>query len=109
MNRKIVVAATLSLIGGALNFFVSLIRLPGFPWVLTNISGLMTIFAAIFLCLDPDDNRLWGGLLLLYSNIGFIAFGLSNETQLLPWGFTTFTLTTIGAALAVSQKKNKPV
>ena len=34
---------------GMLNVLISVIRLPGFPWFLTNISELVTLFVAIFL------------------------------------------------------------
>jgi len=106
MNKKIFVATTLSLVGGILNFLISLIRLPDSitPWFLTNLSGLVTVFAAIFLYLDFHNSRLWGGVIFLYSNLGFVSFGLSYERQLLPWGILTTILGMTGGALNISQK-----
>jgi len=104
-KRNIVfVASGLSLVGGILNLLISVIRLPVYPWFLTSISGLVTFLAAIFLCWNHQNRVLWGGIIFFYSNLGFIAFGLSPETHLLPYGFGALTFGIVGGALALSQK-----
>jgi hypothetical protein len=106
MNRGNIasVASASSFVGSILNLLVSVIRLPEYPWFLTSISGLVTLFAAIFLYWNHQNRVLWGGIIFLYSNLGFIAFGLSPETHLLPYGFGALTLGIIGGALGLSQK-----
>jgi hypothetical protein len=107
MNRgKMVFAATvLSLMGGVLNLLVSVIRLPAYPWFLTSISALVTLFAALFLYWDSHNRALWGGVIFLYSNLGFISFGVSPERHLLPYGFATLILGIIGGALGIHESK----
>lgn len=97
-------AIMLSLTGGVLNLLISVIRLPDFSWALTSLSGLVTILAAIFLYWAPHKRTIWGGIIFLYSNVGFIAFGVSPEMQLLPYGFAALTLGVITAALIICEK-----
>lgn len=105
-GRKMVFVATvLSLMEGVLNLLISVIRLPAYPWFLTSISGLVTIVAAIFLYGDSGNRALWGGIIFVYSNLAFIAFGLSPERQLLPYGFATLILGVVGGAIGIHQSK----
>jgi len=101
--------AGLSLVGGLLNVLVSVIRLydPSI-WFLTATSGWITLFAAVFLLWDAHNRAIWGGIVFLYSNLGFVAFGLSNETQLLPYGFAALTLGVIGGALGIFLRQVEP-
>ena len=102
-EKTISMATALSLVGGGLNLLISTIRLhlQNSFWFLTSISGVVIIVAAIFLYLDSRNQMLWGGIIFLYSNISFVAFGLSYERRLLPYGFIAMILGLFGGALGI--------
>jgi hypothetical protein len=79
--------------------------LPSFPWSLTSISGVVTLFAAIFMYWDSHNRRLWGAIIFFYSNLGFIAYALDYSSIVHLQGLLTLILGVIGGALGISQKE----
>ncbi len=102
-GKTIFAASALSFSGGILNLLVSVIRLYS-PWFLTCISGVGIIIASVVLHVNLSRKALWGGIMFIYSNLGFVAFGLSPEKQLLAWGLAAFLLSLVGAALILSHE-----
>jgi len=102
-----VLATALSLLGGVLDVMVSTIRLDAFLWFLTFASGIVIIVGATFSYLHRREhdqaNLLWGSITFIYSNMGLLAFGLSRETHVLPWGLAAFILAILGSSLNLSR------
>jgi phosphoglycerol transferase MdoB-like AlkP superfamily enzyme len=101
-RTPISVASVLCISGAVLNLLVSVIRLGRSFWFLTFISGVGIITVCVFMRWNPSRNRLWGGIIFLYSNLGMVPFGLSYE-GLLPWGFAAFIVSLVGAMLILSK------
>lgn len=105
MNERILITISvlLSFVGGVLNFLIAIIRLadPTVPWFLACLSGLGIIVAVVFTYISPRHRRIWGGIVFFYSNLAFIPFGLSSETQLLPYGFATLIFGLISGAINI--------
>ena len=97
----------LSLLGGVLDMMISAIRLDAFLWFLTFASGIVIIVSSAFsyLCRREHDRAslLWGTITFIYSNLGLLAFGLSPETPVLPWGLAAFILAILGSSLNLSR------
>lgn len=69
--------------------------------VFDNREEIEDLLVAVFLCWDSRNRLLWRGIIVLYSNLGFIAFGLSNDPYDLQFGFAALTLEMIGETVAI--------
>jgi hypothetical protein len=65
-----------------------------------NREEIEDLLVAVFLCWDSRNRLLWRGIIVLYSNLGFIAFGLSNDPYDLQFGFAWLMLGMIGETAA---------
>jgi hypothetical protein len=69
------------------------------------MGGLAMICLGVFAAFQRQWNRLWGALILLYTNIGFLAFGIFDYIyrSRLPLIFIGFLFGLTSASLLLSE------